>query len=577
MTSHHASGKVDETGRTTGDSSHNSSGPNSSFSSVQLVFRLLLGNLDGFRFQFYALAFVGFLDGAATFFVPVLLAEYTKTDFTRDRLLHLIPLIALLYLASHSLQWILRKFGEAFGPVYALHLRLKYFRRLEALPLQKLTEYHSGYLLSVVNTVVSGIGGLSNEVFWALARSASNLSLFFYFTAKESLGIAVLNLLILCAFVGLSMRFSRRMVPLASALNQQSAATMGAYADFGANLLTVKRLGVSDFAEKRLRAVSDETAARVRSFQSFHALRWFSLHNVFSLALLATISFLLMQISQGKISSAILILFVAAFTSVRMNAERLSENFKAILELDAYARQLSDVLATLTPSGDIPVASLESVELQQVTFHHAGSSVEIRVPEFRLTRGEKVAIVGESGQGKTTFLHLAANLYQPDSGERRLNGLPYGHVSPESFPRLFSMVSQEGELFHLTVRENLLLGSNMSESELLELLEELALGEWFRSLESGFEQIIGERGVTVSQGQKQRINLLRGYLQNRDIYLLDEPTSQLDERTELKVIDFIRRRLADKTIILVTHRPSLIDLCGRIFEITENRLTERVK
>ena len=100
MTSHHASGKVDETGRTTGDSSHNSSGPNSSFSSVQLVFRLLLGNLDGFRFQFYALAFVGFLDGAATFFVPVLLAEYTKTDFTRDRLLHLIPLIALLYLAT---------------------------------------------------------------------------------------------------------------------------------------------------------------------------------------------------------------------------------------------------------------------------------------------------------------------------------------------------------------------------------------------------------------------------------------------------------------------------------------------
>ena len=175
------------------------------------VLRLLLGSLDQYRKAFVVVFVVGMLDGAVTFFVPVLLAEYTKHDFSPDVLRNFVPWLVVCFFVSHALQWILRRYGESFGPRYAMHLRLRYFKELGALPLASLNRRHSGYLLSLVNAVADGLGNLAIEMFWGVSRSMVNLTLFFYFTARESVTIAVANTFVLIAFVALSGRLSKRM------------------------------------------------------------------------------------------------------------------------------------------------------------------------------------------------------------------------------------------------------------------------------------------------------------------------------------------------------------------------------
>ena len=117
------------------------------------AFRLLFADLDRFIVKFVFITIVGFVDGAIAFFIPVLLANFTATGFALSALWLMIPPLVLLMFASHCLQWILRKFGEAFGPEFAMHLRLRYFRALEAMSLRLLSGYHSGYLLTMINAV----------------------------------------------------------------------------------------------------------------------------------------------------------------------------------------------------------------------------------------------------------------------------------------------------------------------------------------------------------------------------------------------------------------------------------------
>ena len=449
----------------------------------------------------------------------------------------------------------LRRFGEAFGPEYAIDLRMRYFRALESMPLGKLSGYHSGYLLSIVSAVAEGLGALAIEVFWGLSRSVANLTLFFYFTAEQSVPLAVMNFIILLAFIALSTRFSQRMVPLTTKLNEQRAKLSATYADFAANVPTVKRLGISKFAEARLEKISTDTFALVKQLQAYHARRWFTLHAVFSVALITTVSFLLWQISHGAESASVLILFVAAFTAVRLNAERLSESFRSVLELDGYIETMLKVLDTAPGAGGQTPSDWSVIELRDVEHRYTGSSVNIRIPQLTIRKGEKIGLSGASGQGKTTILHIVANLLEPASGTRTIDGVPFEKISDDFFQSRTVVVSQEAELLNLSVRDNLLLGGKTDDRTLLALLAELGLDTWIQSVDRGLDGIIGERGITVSQGQKQRLNLLRGYLLNRDIMLLDEPTAHLDDATAVKVINFIESRCAEKTLLIVSHKP----------------------
>ncbi|OIO15916.1 hypothetical protein COT27_03680 [Candidatus Kuenenbacteria bacterium CG08_land_8_20_14_0_20_37_23] len=413
------------------------------------------------------------------------------------------------------------------------------------------------------------------DIFWTFAKSISNMTLFFYFTARESVFIAVINLIVLTIFITISTILSRKMVPIADELNKKRASLLESYTDFMSNILTVKRLGIYSFVENKLFRKTDENYDQIQRLQNFHANRWFFLHTLFSFAFLSTIGFLLFQISKGAISASVLILFIAAYTIVRGNIERLSENFKSLMEMKAYINSLDKIISpSELVNEDKEIQKWEEIKFSKVFFQHPGTEKKISIPNFVIKGGEKICVIGKSGEGKTTFLNLFTNFLKPDKGERLIDGQSYEKMNRKFFQKHITMISQETELFNISLRENITLGQKIEEEAIFDIFDKLDLLSWVRNLEDGLETIVGEKGIKLSAGQKQRINLISGVLLNREIVLLDEPTSHLDSATEKKVIDFLADYLADKTAIIVSHRDALRKICDRCYIIKDNSLTE---
>ncbi len=530
--------------------------------------KLLFRNLGPFRRRFYLLAAVGFLDGVVTFAIPLLLARATSEQFSKEAAASLALSLAGLYAASLALQWSLRAFAESLAPEFSLYTRLRYFESMEALPPARLNEFHSGYILTLAARVSDGLGNVIIDILWGLSRSIAQLALFFWATAAQSVGLATLNLLVLFVFILTSRSLSKRMVPLADRLNQDRATMLAGYADFSSAMLTVKRLGLREFCVNRLTVLSSQTVMQQRRLSAFHATRWLILHSVFSAAIVATIYVVLLAIVNGTSTVSQLILFVSAFSIIKLNADRLSESFRSLLEMDAHVRTLSNIVTPQEPPSAPTHATWNVLTLRNIAFQHPGSSITISAPYFELHRGERVFLSGHSGEGKTTLLNLIAGWLTPQQGELIFDGAP----ADATQLRRIALVSQDGELFNLSVRDNLALGQPVSDETILEMLEALRLTSWLASLRNGLDSIIGERGTTVSHGQKQRLMLLRAALLDRDSYLLDEPISHLDSESAAAVEAFIERYLAGKTVVIASHRMSLARLCGRTLTISDHQL-----
>lgn len=130
-------------------------------------------------------------------------------------------------------------------------------------------------------------------------------------------------------------------------------------------------------------------------------------------------------------------------------------------------------------------------------------------------------------------------------------------------------------LFDLSIRDNLCLGKEILDERVLKLIKEAGLIGWYNELPQGLDTMVGERGIKLSTGQKQRLNLIRGILIDKDLYFFDEPTSNLDAISEEKIINMIEKYLKDKTYVIVTHRPKLKELCNRHY-VFENHMVKEV-
>jgi len=433
---------------------------------------------------------------------------------------------------------------------------------VEALRIEALSEHHSGYIAALINQVAGSVGSLTTTILWLVAHLVSTLLLFFFFTARESLPLAFANLCLLCLFVGVSVLLSRRMVPLADIVNRTSATASERLIDFLTNISTVKKLGIASWAQSRIKADLAINNQAVSRLQLFHANRWAILHSIFFTSLLTTITVILLRIEMHNLSPAILILFIAGFSTTRGNAERLAELIKSLLETDAYVTRLSTITAAKNSSGTRPLSQLTEITLQSITFSYKDSTHEVKVPHCTIRSGERILITGQSGQGKSTLLAILAHQRIPARGECLWNGVPYEEYTG-TLVEAFALASQESELFNLSLRENLKMGREIPDHEITTLLCDLGLADLLHTLSEGLDTIVGEKGLKLSAGQKQRITIARAILLKRPVLLLDEPTSHLDATSEQAVLKRLQAVGPEVTMVIVSHDRVFRSFCDR--------------
>jgi ABC-type multidrug transport system fused ATPase/permease subunit len=213
------------------------------------------------------------------------------------------------------------------------------------------------------------------------------------------------------------------------------------------------------------------------------------------------------------------------------------------------------------------------VSLQNVTFSYGGPVPVLRNVSLTFEPGTVTAIMGPSGAGKSTIVRLIAGMSVPSAGQVFFDGMPLSQLAIRDVRRQLGTVWQEPVLFRGTLWENLVVdGVSLTRDRVQEVVRACRLEEVLDGLAQGYETIVGESGMTLSGGQRQRVAIARALLRDAPILLLDEPTSQLDARTEEEVIAGLLAAVNNRTIIFVTHRPAAAALADRVCLLDAGRI-----
>jgi ABC-type multidrug transport system fused ATPase/permease subunit len=225
------------------------------------------------------------------------------------------------------------------------------------------------------------------------------------------------------------------------------------------------------------------------------------------------------------------------------------------------------------PSADkVSLASLEEV----ATLDSRGGVEVLHNISFRAEPSEMVALVGSSGAGKSTIAQMLPRLYDVDSGAVRLSGVDVRDLTFESIRETLGMVTQDGHLFHESIRANLLLARpEASDEELWDALNRARLTEVIAGLADGLDTIVGERGYRLSGGERQRLTIARLLLAKPRVVILDEATAHLDSTSEAAVADALTEALTGRTVIVIAHRLSTVRAADLILVIEDGRIVER--
>ena len=228
------------------------------------------------------------------------------------------------------------------------------------------------------------------------------------------------------------------------------------------------------------------------------------------------------------------------------------------------------------PDALTPAAASGEVEFRHVDFSYDGDRQILKDVSFRLEAGKSVAIVGPSGSGKSTMIHLIARLYDVTGGEVLFDGVDVRKLDLDYLRANVGIVSQETYLFNGTIRENLLYAKpDATEEELIEACEKANIYDFIRAQEKGLDTVVGNRGLKLSGGEKQRVSIARVLLKDPALLIFDEATASLDSISESKIQEAIDPIIDARTSILIAHRLSTILAADEILVVKDGQIVER--
>ncbi|MCU7850106.1 MAG: type I secretion system permease/ATPase [Candidatus Thiodiazotropha sp. (ex Lucinoma kastoroae)] len=371
-----------------------------------------------------------------------------------------------------------------------------------------------------------------------------------------------------------------------SPLRQSVEATYRASAQKGATLIesltaveTIKHLGAESIVQRKWEQLTGHIAkwgvrSRLLSASVTNVAIFFQ-----QVAQVGIVVLGVYLISEGEISMGALIAGVIlvgrAMAPMAQVANLTVRYYQAKTALDSLNSIME--LPVERPEGKIFVSRERfqgDIELYDITFAYPGEEkIALNHVSLHVSSGEKVAIIGKVGSGKTTIEKLIQGLYDPNSGAVCIDGTDLRQIDPADLRRSIGYVPQDIMLFYGSVRENIALGAPYADdSDILKVAEIAGVTEFVNQHPHGFDMQVGERGEHLSGGQRQAIAIARALLLDPPVLLLDEPSNSMDNSTEA----MLKRKLADyakeKTLILVTHRTSLLDLVDRLIVIDAGRV-----
>jgi len=289
------------------------------------------------------------------------------------------------------------------------------------------------------------------------------------------------------------------------------------------------------------------------------------------------------QIKHGLMTPGIFIAFLYAMFNAYMPLKRIGQVYQQFQLAQGASVQVFGYLDRSEELSDQPGAQqlaplLNEIVFENVNFAYDQNSRVLDNIQFRVQRGEVIALVGSSGAGKTTLVNLLPRFYEPTSGAIRIDGVDISRVTIRSLREQIAMVAQENILFHDTVWNNICYGLTNVPKERVNAAAQAALAhDFIMELPQGYDTMIGERGTRLSGGQRQRIAIARAILKDSPILILDEATSELDSESEMFVQKALANLMVGRTTFVIAHRLGTIRRADKILVLEDGQIRESGK
>jgi ATP-binding cassette subfamily C protein len=511
-------------------------------------------------------------------------------------------LIAVIAVAEAGLGILQRYQSATLGEGLILDLRAAVFDHVQRQPVAFFTRTRTGALVSRLNNDVIGAQQAFSGTLSGVVGNIVTLALTLVVMLSLSWQVTLLALVLLPVFVLPARRMGRKLAQLereAAAHNSAMSTQMTErFSAPGATLVKLFGRPTEETAEFVLRA------ARVRDIGVRTAMvQWVF---VSALTLVSALALALVYglggyfaltggIAAGDVVALALLLTrlyapLTALASARVEVMSALVSFERVFEvLDLTPLVAEPANPVALPEGSLSVEfdavrfaypSAEKVSLASLEdvarLDSRGGEEVLHEVSFRAEPGQMIALVGSSGAGKSTIAQLLPRLYDTDGGSVRLGGVDVRGLSFDDLRRAVGLVTQDGHLFHESIRSNLLLAApQASEEELWHALERSRLADLVRSLPDGLDTVVGERGYRLSGGERQRLTIARVLLANQRIVVLDEATAHLDSTSEAAVQEALGEALDGRTAIVIAHRLSTIRSADQILVLEAGTVVER--
>lgn len=490
-------------------------------------------------------------------------------------------LLLVLYIARFLLNFFIQYQGHVMGVKMQSKMRSDMFEHLQELPFSYYDEHETGKIMSRMTNDLQNVSELAHhgpENFFICGFMVVG-SFIYLFTVNW-----ILSLIILCCvpiLIVISLVMRKRMRDAFNE-NRKNVATINASLESSITGIRVTKAFTNKDKELEKFEIGNKDYVKSRSkaykaMGGFHSSTNFviNLFNVVCIvggALLAFSESFPLSLPDYMAFVVSISLFTGPLQTLINFVEQYQDGvtgFKRFLEImDQKAEEEK-------PNAIDDVTLQGNISFKNVSFSYETTDNVLNNVSFDIKKGETIALVGESGGGKTTICHLIPNFYKVSDGLISIDGININDLSFKALRKSIGIVQQDVFLFNGTFKENILYGNlNATEEEVILAAKRANIYDYIMSLPEGFNTQIGERGVKLSGGQKQRLSIARVFLKNPPILILDEATSALDNTTEILIQDALNELAKGRTTLIVAHRLSTIKNADRILVVNGGKIIE---
>ena len=458
------------------------------------------------------------------------------------------------------------------------------FERIMDARWKELSSYPSGDLLNRFNGDVGTIA--SNAIGWIpnLLVNIYSFIVTFIVLWRMDIGMAVIAFVSAPFLLGLSRYILRKMKEYRKRVLELNSKMMSFEVETFYNFEMIKSFGIFGYYKRKLRGWQQKYKKYNLDFNKFQIKSNILLTIVSTIVSTTAFAYCLYRLWTGQILYGDMTFFLQQRSALSSRFNSLVSTIPGMINSAVSAHRVRELI-------DLP---REEHDPDRVTYmeEHTGEGIKVHVndvtfgyderanvyehTDLHVSSGEIVAIMAESGGGKTTLIRLLLGMLEPDSGKVTLqSGLGEEFPVNSDLRRFFAYVPQGNTMFSGTIAENMrMVNEEATDEEVIEALKTACAWDFIKQLPEGINSTLGERGRGLSEGQAQRISIARALLRNAPILLLDEATSALDRETEEQVLHNIMTSHPDRLMILSTHRPAALRLCSRIYKISGGKISE---